>query len=233
MGNISLRYSFRLSKDRREVFNLELDEENLELNGSFSRALPEWTKLEFKQCPNCTLDLKTHPHCPAASHLADIVKRFADILSYDEVHVDVLTEDRQISQDTSAQVAISSLMGLVLATSGCPHMAFFKPMARFHLPVANDYETVYRSVSTYLLGQYFAAKNGRKADLALEGLKGIYENVQLVNSHILERLRSATEKDSSLNAVITLHLFAEAVIINIEESLEGVRHLFEPYLKNV
>jgi hypothetical protein len=233
MGTIAIQYGFRLSKDRQEVFNLELDEEYLELVGDFSTNLPDWTRLDFRQCPNCTLDIETHPRCPAASHLADIVKRFADILSYDEVHIDVLTEERHISQDTSAQVGIGSLMGLVMATSGCPHMVFFKAMARFHLPVANDYETVYRSVSTYLLGQYFAAKAGKKADLALKGLKDIYKNVKLVNSCILDRLRSVTEKDSSLNAVITLHLFAEAVLINIAESLEEVRHLFVPYLKNM
>jgi hypothetical protein len=106
-------------------------------------------------------------------------------------------------------------------------------MARFHLTVANEYETVYRSVSTYLLGQYFVAKAGGKADLELDGLKDIYENVKIINSCILDRLSVVTGKDSSLNAVITLHHFADAVLSNIKESLEGFRHLFVPYLKSL
>ena len=229
----SIQYCFRLSKERQEIFNLKLDGENLELVGDFSNNLPDWTRLGFHQCPNCTLDVETHPYCPAASHLAEIVKRFADILSCDEIHLDVVTEDRHISQDTSAQLGIASLLGLIMATSGCPHLAFFKPMARFHLTIANEYETVFRSVSTYLLGQYFVAKAGAKADLELKGLRAIYKNVKMINACMLDRLRTATEKDSSLNAVITLHLFAEAVLSNIEESLEGFRHLFVPYLKKL
>ena len=75
------------------------------------------------------------------------------------------------------------------------------------------------------------AKAGAKADLELKGLKAIYKNVKMINACMLDRLRTATENDSSLNAVITLHLFAESVLSNIEESLEGFRHLFVPYLK--
>ena len=195
MGTITIQYSFQLSWDRQEVFDLEIDEERIELVGHSPDDLPEWTRLDFKQCDICPLTADAHSHCPAASHIAKIVTRFSDILSYDEVHVDVSTRERQISQDTSAQAGISSLMGLVMATSGCPHMAFFKPMARFHLAVANEHETLYRSASNYLLAQYFAAKTGKKADLALEGLKKIYQNVKVVNSGILERLKTVAEKD--------------------------------------
>lgn len=232
MGTITIQYSFQLPEDRQEVFDLEIDEERLELVENFSEDLPDWTKLEFKQCTICPLDTDAHTHCPAASSLARIVTRFSDILSYDEIHVQVSTRERTVSQDTSAQAGISSFMGLVMATSGCPHMAIFKPMARFHLAVANEVETLYRSASNYLLAQYFAAKNGKKADLALDGLKDIYMNVKLVNSSILERLKTVAEKDSSLSAVVTLHMFAEVVLINIEESLEEIRYLFEPFLKN-
>ena len=58
-----------------------------------------------------------------------------------------------------------------MATSGCPHMDFFKPMARFHLPLANAEETVYRATSMYLLAQYFLQREGKEADMELEGLK--------------------------------------------------------------
>ena len=44
-------------------------------------------------------------------------------------------------------------------------------MAQFHLPLANDSETIYRAASMYLLAQYFLKREGRDADLEIEGLK--------------------------------------------------------------
>jgi hypothetical protein len=233
MATIAIQYCFQLSDERQEIFNLEIDAKSLELVGHIPYSLPEWTKLDFHQCANCTLDIDTHPYCPVASHLADVVRRFEEILSYDKVHVDVSTEERRISQDTTAQLGIASLMGLIMATSGCPHMAFFKPMARFHLPMSTDEETIYRAVSMYLLAQYFVKETGRETDFQLEGLKDIYENIQLTNSYVADRLRAATKSDSSLNGLVTLDMFAKTMLFAIKESLEAIRYLFSPYLDDL
>jgi len=230
MATIEIQYRFRLPDGRREIFELSLDAERLELVNLVPENLPEWAKLDFHQCPHCPLDVSSHPYCPVASRLSDVVTRFGDILSYDEVHVEVVTAERTISQDTSVQIGIGSLMGLIIATSGCPYMVFFKPMARFHLPLATDEETVCRSVSMYLLGQYFVGKAGGNTDFELEGLKDIYRNVKLINSCILNRFRIVAEKDSTLNAIITLDLFAEGILFGIEDSLEDIRWVFAPYL---
>ena len=61
------------------------------------------------------------------------------------------------------EIAIRSLIGLIMALSGCPHMEFFKPLARFHLPWASLEETTLRSASIYLLMQFF--KNPGKNQL--------------------------------------------------------------------
>jgi hypothetical protein len=46
-------------------------------------------------------------------------------------------------------------------------------------------------------------------------------------------LRAATEKDSSLNAIVMLDMFAKSISYAIEESLEQIRHLFSPFfIKN-
>jgi hypothetical protein len=176
--------------------------------------------------------VKTHAHCPLAANLVNIVEPFDRLLSYDEVHVDVATEDRVISQDTTAEQGISSMMGLVIATSGCPHAAFFKPMARFHLPLANPAETIYRAASMYLLAQYFMKQNGRETDLQLTGLSEIYSNIQIVNASTAKRLRAATETDSSLNAIVLLDMFAKTLSHAIEDSLVEIRYLFEPFLSD-
>ena len=121
-------------------------------------------------------------------------------------------------------------MGLIMATSGCPHTSFFKPMARFHLPLASADETIYRATSMYLLAQYFLRKQGQETDLELEGLAKIYHNIQLINKALAERLRAITDKDSAINALILLDIFAQTLPYAIEDSLEEVRYLFTPYL---
>ena len=215
----------------QEVFTLKLDPETLELVYRSQNELPSWTKLDFCQCPNCPLTTDIRSHCPAAVVLADIVQRFDGILSYHKIHLDVTMKERSISQETTAQKGISALMGLVMAASGCPHTAFFKPMARFHLPLANEEETIYRATSMYLLAQYFLKNEGRSADLELDGLKKIYRDMQIVNTGIAKRLRAWTEADSSLNAIVLLDLYARAMPLVIEDSLKEIRYLFSPFFQ--
>jgi hypothetical protein len=229
METVSIRYCFTLEDESQEIFELKLDAQNLELLGNTPEVFPSWASLDFHQCPNCPLSVDTHPHCPLAINIVNIVRRFDRLVSYDEIHVDVQTEERSISQDTTVQVGISSLMGLVIATSGCPHTAFFKPMARFHLPLASAEETIYRVSSMYLLAQYFKRKEGLNADLELKGLKEIYDNIHMVNTTVAERLRAATEADSTLNAIVMLDMYAIALPYIIEDSLEDIRYLFTPF----
>ena len=173
MEKINIQYVFRLQGDRQEVVNLYLDAQTLHLVDDTMEKLPSWTNLNFHQCPNCPLTIQTHPHCPVASHLVNLLTICKSLLSYESIHVDVVTPDRVISKDTTAQKGISSLMGLIMATSGCPHTSFFKPMARFHLPFASEEETIYRAASMYLLAQYFIRQQGEKSDLELEGISKI------------------------------------------------------------
>lgn len=230
MKTITVSYCFKFGKDSQQVFDLQFDAKNLELQGNIPATLPKWTRLDFYQCPNCTLDVKSHPHCPVAANIVNIVEHFDSIISYNETHLTVTTKERTISQDTTVQRGVGSLMGLVIATSGCPHTVFFKPMARFHLPLANDQETIYRAASMYLLAQYFLKKEGKPVDFKLEGLKDIYHNVQLVNYTIAERLRVASKSDSVVNAIVELDMYAQTLSFVIEESLEELRSLFTSYL---
>ena len=184
MAEKTIQYCFTLAYDSQEIFNLRFDAESLALKDHAPKKLPAWTKLDFHQCSNCPLDIKIHPHCPVAENLVNIVTRFHGLAPHDEIHLDVITEERLISQDTTVQNGISSLMGLVMATSGCPRTAFFRPMARFHLALASEEETLYRATSMYLLAQYFLKKEEKNMDLTLEGLTKIYRNIHIVNTSI-------------------------------------------------
>ncbi|HKJ07570.1 MAG TPA: hypothetical protein VKA76_00635, partial [Gammaproteobacteria bacterium] len=142
----------------------------------------------------------------------------------------VHTPERTVTTNTTLQRGLSSLVGLVLATSGCPHAAFFRPMARFHLPLADENETIYRATSMYLLAQYFVHREGREADLGLSGLTAIYNDVQTINRALAERLRVACEQDAPVNAVVLLDVIAKAMPLTIGSQLAELRHLFRAYL---
>ena len=228
---ITIQYNFKLPGGDKEQFEIILEKQNLLLVDNLPEIILDWTKLNFHQCPVCPLTIDKYPNCPIAVHLVKVIHGFKNIASHDEVYVEIVTEERKIFQKTTAQRAIGSMMGLLFATSGCPHTAYFRPMARYHLPLAGEDETIYRTTSMYLLAQYFKRLNGEEADFNLEGLTLIYKNIQIVNNSIAERLRSATATDSSLNAVIFLDMFAKTIPYVIKGNLEEIRHLFKPYFE--
>ncbi len=227
---MAIRYRFTLASGAVEAFELTLDAATLEYRAAVPDTPPPWTRLEFEQCSNCPLAGSEHTHCPVALNLLPLVTSFDGVVSYDRVALDVETEQRRVSLNTSAQQAISSLVGLIMATSACPHTSFFRPMARFHLPLASDLETMYRATSMYLLGQYFRKLSGQSVDDRLDGLKRVYETLRVVNRALAERLRAASESDSTLNAVVMLDVYAILVHDAIEDSLEELRPLFEAYV---
>ena len=98
--------------------------------------------------------------CPAALRMADLLDWSASLSSFDQVELTVITGERTTTARTTAQRAISSLMGLLIATSGCPQTAFCVPMARFHLPLANEMETAYRAASHVPAGAVFVERKG-------------------------------------------------------------------------
>ena len=119
-----IRYCFRMPDNSHEDFRFELNAKHLEFKKNFPQDLPPWTKLEFHQCSNCPLEPAAFPHCPLAANIYNIVQRFDGLTSYDEITLEVVTEQRWIAQRTTAQLAISSMMGLVIAACGCPHGLF-------------------------------------------------------------------------------------------------------------
>jgi hypothetical protein len=230
MDVIKIRYCFDLDSHRREVFNLRLDAHSLELIQDPDTELPDWTKLDFHQCAHCPLNVDSVARCPVSVNLLNVVERFEHVDSFNQINLEVITDERKISQQTTAQQGISSLLGLLFASSGCPHTNFMKPMARFHLPLASEEETIYRATGMYLLAKYFLQSDGRPASMELSGLRKIYDNLHILNDSIAGRLKSATEADSSANAVVLLDMLAHLVPFAVDDRLEDIRHLFESYL---
>ena len=226
MDRFNIHYQFYLENGKNKNFSFNIEVKNsIHVNQRLTPP-PHWTSLESLQCPNCPLDVRTHKYCPLAVNLVEIIQQFDGLISYEKVHLIVKTEERQISRKTTVQHGMSSLMGLAIASSGCPHTAFFAPMAHFHMPLASVQETIFRAVSSYLLSQYFLKQEGEVVDFSLEGLTEIYRNLQIVNMITARRLRQITESDSAVNAIILLDTYAQALPVVMDSALDEIKKMY-------
>lgn len=232
-STFSIQYLFMTPGNREERFSIDIDSETLELIRRPPEKVPSWAEMDFHQCPNCPLSMSDYFYCPLCLGISPIVGQFEAILSYDTVEIEVKTNERRFIQETTVQRGLSALMGLVMAVSGCPHTAFFKPMARFHLPFSTEEETAYRVSSMHMLAQYYIKELSGNTEIGLGGLSNIYQNIHHVNMSIAKRLRAATSTDSSVNAVVMLDMFTKSIPYNIDESMEVIRYLFRAYLENM
>lgn len=230
-ATIGIRYGLRFPGGDGLEFPLAFSVEEFTLQVEERSAWPGWTALERHQCEHCPLTVAAAPRCPLAAAIVNVVEATDQLVSHDTVEVEVVTEARTMVVRRPAQDALRSLMGLIIPTSGCPHTAYFKPMARFHLPFSTQEETLYRATAMYLMAQQLRRAEGRDADPGFDGLVDIYADINLVNIHIAERLQEAADKDSTRNAVALLDVFAQLVPLQLEQALEDLRPLFLAYLE--
>ena len=224
-----ITYEFELNSGRLR-FELCFDEPAHLLVPIESSKAPTWTELDFLKCPNCPLNSKDVSHCPLALQLHRVVSETDDLTSHDEVRVKVRSAERYYGTKTTAQRALSSMLGLIIPCSGCPHTEFLRPLARFHLPFSDQEETSYRIASMFLLAQYLRKLKDLDADFNLDKLDQLYQPIQTVNRFLCQRLRTICGKDSSLNAVVILDTLTMIVPLTLQGHLDKLVDLFKPYL---
>lgn len=210
--------AYHLAFDDGRVLEFSVDPDRPPASGAVGEH-PFWTRLDYHQCPNCPVAGGAHRHCPAALDIEGIVAAFRDVVSYREVNVEVRTPDRTYVKRTDVQTALRSLMGLSLATGGCPLLGQMKGPARLHMPFATMEETLFRMVGSYLLGQFLVGQRGGRPDWALGGLARLYLEIQEVNFALKRRLDAAAEKDANINAVVMLTGIAMLVSDSLEQQL--------------
>jgi len=227
----NLLYQFSLPDGKEISYPFEFDGERYNLITTDLKT-PPWAELSFQQCHHCPYQDSSSPkYCPAALQLAQVVKGIDHLVSFDRVHVRVETSHRIVEQESSAQEAISSLLGLVLASSGCPHTEFLLPMARFHMPLASSEETLWRTCASFMLAQYFRKENGETPE-ELSGLLRRYDNLETLNSYLAKRLRSQLDQDACLNAIILLDTYAKSLPHFISKTINNLKPLYATYLLN-
>ena len=221
-----IRYRFDLPDGSQKSLDLAFDAADFRLSNAAPAAPPFWTALTFNQCANCPLNAAEHPHCPAALQMAGAIEPLKALVSFDTVGVTVTQAERRVYAETSAQQAMSSVLGLIMATAGCPWTDRFRPMARFHLPFASEAETVYRSVCMFLLARQLGLASGSEGFAALEKL---YENLHVVNRDMARRLGAATRTDPAQNAMALLDAYTTLLPAAIDSSLEELKPLFDAW----
>jgi len=249
---LRIRYRFDLPDGSQKTLDFLFDAATFRLSNPPPADPPFWTELKFNQCANCPLSTERHAHCPAALQMAAALEPLNALVSFDTVGVTVVQPERTVHVETSAQQAMSSVLGLIMATAGCPWTDRLRPMARFHLPFANEAETLYRSVSMFLLSVELAARGpapavadalavaeapAAAADAArtapaprtFAALEDLYKNLHLVNRDMSRRLGAATNTDPARNAIALLDTYTTLLPAALDRSLDELRPLFDAW----
>jgi hypothetical protein len=224
-------YVFTFTNGAKIQFNLLLDEKTLTFVSEDVQNLPAWTLLGYNQCTICPLQEQEHPRCPVAANLFGIVEKFKNFVSHDRVSVACIVEERTYAKNTTVQMGLSPLLGIIMTTSGCPILEQLKPMVRFHLPFASLDETIFRMVSMYFVAQYLRKQAGKSAEWTLDGLTRIYAQVGQVNKDFVERLLGAAKNDVNVNALVNLDVFAKMVPLTADSMLKKITPYFSALLK--
>lgn len=227
MKKIFYNYQFNFPDGNQKQFSVDFDNQSLRSKLADENQYPDWSQLEFNQCPNCPLTSEDYLYCPLAVNLVPIIYWCKDLASYDEVDVIITSAEREVRAHTSLQRAVSSLLGLLMSSSACPKMKFLRPLARFHLPLATHEETIFRAVSATFLKGYFDDNGNKTHTNSLAELKQQYQELQGLNRFIAERIRGAIKRDAAVNAIVLLDVLSKSVSFSLDDSLQQIRYLFE------
>ncbi len=224
-------YKFHFNDGRKRLFEIDIDANTLLLTKPLKKDPPEWTQMDFFRCEICPLKREEHKYCPLAVHLSEVIEFFTDVPSFEKAIIFVENNLRGTYKYTSVQVGVSSLMGIIMASSGCPVIGKLKPLVRFHLPFASLEETEIRVLSMYILAQFFRIWEGKKTDWKLEKLRNLYAEIQRVNRNIVSKLAEIEIKDTNRNAVIALSNYADFISLSLsDEEIKNLKEFIGDFL---
>lgn len=230
---MEVAYRFLFDGGREEHFTLQFDADDLSLQSGLGDQMEKpWMALSNHQCEGCTLNEREHPLCPVAANLAGMVSPFRDDLSYTEVEVEVLFRERKISKRCDLQQGIRSMMGLVMATSGCPLLDKLRPMAYLHQPFATMEETLFRSLSSYLVAQFLRLTREESYQFELEGVRQLFHDITQTNERFAKRIQSIGGRDANINALLGLDATVKIGGMSMDEEwLKKIEPLFAGFTR--
>ena len=186
-----------------------------------------WTELAYNQCSNCPLKTSEVKTCPLAGRIAPVVTALADLTSTDEVSYEVeVGTEVTFSGKATAQAIGGAVLGLLCASSGCPHTKFMRQMSWFHRPLSSKDEVMFRLLGNYLISEYFKHAEGLEADFNLSGLIDDYANLSIVNRALADRVRAGSTCDAVINAIVMLDVFTMSVPLAVKSKFKSLRKVY-------
>ena len=205
-----IRYIFKLGNEEI-TYEIDIDFQLSNESSGEAASYPEWTLLKRHQCECCPLKDSEHLYCPAAIRMHQVLDRFKGHGSIQQIELRVEKARRNYEISCDLQNGLNSMLGLQMATSGCPVVGELRSMATFHTPYSSFAETLYRAVSGYLTKQYFVQQNGGEPDWELKGLQAFFNKLEGLNQDFSQRIQEIDQNDAISNAMVMF--FASSIII--------------------
>lgn len=223
--NRPVTYRFEFEDGTSWQYELSFDDKHV-YDSAPDSNFKSWTALEFNKCPHCPLKKEASPQCPVARNLDRIVEDSKSAISFTRAKVTVVTPERNYQKECTTQDGLRSLFGLLMASSGCPHLDWLRPLARFHLPFANADESLFRVLSLQLVEDFLRSDDGttKKSQARIAER---YKAVEKVNHTFKNRIRSYCQGDADKNAIAALDIFVQLFAYQMESNFSLLRGLFK------
>lgn len=181
--------------------------------------IPRWMRLEYCQCPACTLDTAEHPLCPVAEVLGKYAFDLANYRSYEIVNVDVFDEkgERTRLESIPLQTVVSELVRLAVFQYECPIGRLVKPAMSALPPFPSNDEILSAFALAFEpeIGTNTVSLN-EDQQVYLEALHDLFGNLSV-------RLEHLGQGDAHLNGVVILHSLAVLFTLSAPDLIGVIR----------
>jgi hypothetical protein len=161
--------------------------------------LPDWVKLEYHQCPICPFKSENVTFCPAAFELQDVVLQCSSCISYERVELSRIAEGGTVTTETDMQRALFAVIGEKVISSACSVLNSRQWSLDYYSILTTAENLFYRSISSYLVRQFFISPGNRDPDL--KGHLDYLDEVINIFSILLQRIRGVSSQDANNNAL--------------------------------
>jgi hypothetical protein len=201
---------------------IQLDERGLKRNPEAAADAPEMpagvSEYMGEDCRACE---RHYRHCKAETAIVDVAERFDDLHSTDFITTEVTIEGRTVRLESPAPRALASLMGLLMASSGCPRLIPFRAMALFHQPFATAEENVVRAAGFWLIRCWTQGTTTEESPFT--ALQQVWDSLEDVNRHVGEKLLARTTSDAASNGIAFLDVLAKMGTLGLDSALDMLR----------
>lgn len=209
---------------RREMVIDRIDGKLIE-EESIPDELKEFALLDFCKCEHCPYSSNDFKYCPVFQNIANVISEFKNNDPHEIIEAKVFIENKTVVMKGELQVALTSLIGLLMASSECEYFDFLKPMVKTHQPFSSYEETLIRVVSLYFLDRFL---RGHTLDWDIKELKKEYQSLEKVNAGILARIKSIRGGvEVEREAVLILDSFIKNFSWEYELNLDDVKEFFQ------